>query len=46
MPYKSRAQRAFMHAKHPEIARRWDRETGGKVEGEKKKTSKGKRKNG
>jgi hypothetical protein len=24
MPYKSDAQRRFMHAKHPEIAKRWD----------------------
>lgn len=27
MPYKSDAQRKFMHAKHPEIAKRWDKET-------------------
>ena len=27
MPYKSRAQQAFMHARHPKIAARWDRET-------------------
>ena len=27
MPYKSKAQRGFMHAKHPEIAKRWDAET-------------------
>ena len=26
MPYKSDAQRKFMHAKHPEIAKRWDKE--------------------
>lgn len=26
MPYKSQAQRAFMHAKHPDIAKRWDKE--------------------
>lgn len=32
MPYKSDKQRRYMHAKHPEIAARWDRETGGKVE--------------
>ncbi|HEY6021258.1 MAG TPA: hypothetical protein VIY48_15550 [Candidatus Paceibacterota bacterium] len=31
MPYKSDAQRKFMHAKHPDIAKRWDKETGGKV---------------
>ena len=27
MPYKSDAQRRFMHAKHPKIAARWDKET-------------------
>ena len=27
MPYKSEAQRKFMHAKHPEIAKRWDEHT-------------------
>lgn len=32
MPYKSDKQRKFMHAQHPEIAKRWDKETGGKVE--------------
>lgn len=26
MPYVSEAQRGYMHAKHPEIAERWDRE--------------------
>lgn len=26
MPYKSDKQRRFMHAKHPEIAARWDAE--------------------
>lgn len=31
MPYRSEKQRAFMHAKHPQIAKRWDKETGGKV---------------
>lgn len=31
MPYKSDKQRAFMHAKHPDIAARWDKEYGGKV---------------
>lgn len=31
MPYKSDKQRRFMHAKHPDIAKRWDKETGGKV---------------
>jgi hypothetical protein len=31
MPYKSEKQRRYMHARHPEIAARWDREYGGKV---------------
>ena len=31
MPYVSDKQRAFMHARHPEIAARWDKETGGKI---------------
>lgn len=26
MPYQSEAQRKFMHAKHPDIAARWDKE--------------------
>lgn len=26
MPYESDAQRRFMHARHPEIAKRWDKE--------------------
>lgn len=26
MPYQSDAQRRFMHARHPGIARRWDKE--------------------
>lgn len=32
MPYKSTKQRAFMHAKHPKIAKKWDRE-GAKIGG-------------
>jgi hypothetical protein len=31
MPYDSEAQRRYMHWAHPEIAARWDKETGGKV---------------
>lgn len=27
MPFKSIAQRAFLYAKHPEIAKRWAKET-------------------
>lgn len=26
MPFKSEKQRRFMHAKHPKIAERWERE--------------------
>lgn len=26
MPYKSEKQRRFMHARHPDIAARWDAE--------------------
>lgn len=31
MPYASQAQQAYMHSAHPEIAKKWDRET--KAEG-------------
>lgn len=27
MPFKSQAQRAYLYAKHPEIAKRWEKET-------------------
>lgn len=27
MPYKSIAQRGYMHAKHPELAKKFDKET-------------------
>ena len=37
MPYRSEKQRRFMHWKHPEIAKRWDREYGGKIVPKKKK---------
>lgn len=43
MPYKSEKQRKYMHAKHPEIAAKWDRKYGGKVvkkTGSKKKKGK------
>lgn len=26
MPYKSAAQRAYMHIHHPDVAKRWDKE--------------------
>jgi hypothetical protein len=28
MPYKSQAQRAYLHIHHPKIAARWDKEGG------------------
>jgi hypothetical protein len=31
MPFKSENQRRYLWAKHPEIARRWSKEYGGKV---------------
>lgn len=39
MPFKSQKQRKFMHAKHPEIAKRWEAETpkGAKLPLKKKK---------
>ena len=40
MPYRSERQRKFMHWKHPEIAAKWDKETGGKIVKSKKKASK------
>ena len=32
MPYKSAKQRAYMHIHHPEIAKRWDKKYGGKID--------------
>lgn len=37
MPYKSAKQRRYMHAKHPAIAKKWDRKYGGKVKKKAKK---------
>ena len=31
MPYKSLKQMRFMHAKHPEIAKKWDKKYGTKI---------------
>lgn len=36
MPYASEAQRRFMYAKHPGIARRWDREGNNYIKKKKK----------
>jgi len=49
MPYRSKAQVRFMHAKHPEIAKRWDERYAGvdtkHLPEHVKKTKKGKRGN-
>jgi hypothetical protein len=37
MPYRSKKQRAFMHANLPKVAARWDKEYGGKVVKKKKR---------
>lgn len=52
MPYQSKAQVRFMHARHPEVAKRWDakygvskdlpEKKGGKVKPKKKRKKKGK----
>ena len=39
MPFKSDAQRAFMYAKHPAIAKRWRKESGPQTDLPKKKGS-------
>jgi len=31
MPYKSAKQRAWMHIHKPEIAKKWDKKYGGKI---------------
>lgn len=40
MPYRSEKQRKYMHAKHPEIAAKWDKKYGGKVKPKRKTTKK------
>jgi len=40
MPFKSAKQRAYLWAKHPEIAKRWTAEHGSKIVPKKKKTLK------
>lgn len=42
MPYKSAAQRRYMHAKLPKLAAEWDRESKGKKVPEKKKPKRSK----
>lgn len=40
MPFRSLAQKRYMFAKHPEIARRWASEYGTKVRKKKRKRKK------
>jgi hypothetical protein len=40
MPFKSQKQRRYMHAKHPEIAERWEREMKAKHKKKKAKPKK------
>jgi hypothetical protein len=40
VPYKSEKQRKFMHAKHPDIAARWDREAKSKKTTKRKRSTK------
>lgn len=37
MPFRSEAQRRFMYARHPAIAKRWEDEYGSKIVKRKKK---------
>jgi len=37
MPFKSVAQRKFMYAKHPAIAKKWTAKYGSKIRGKKSK---------
>jgi len=40
MPFRSEKQKRYLYAKHPEIAKRWQKETGGKIAPKKKATKK------
>jgi len=31
MPYRSKKQRRYMHAKHPKLAKKWDKKYGKKI---------------
>lgn len=44
VPYRSEKQRRFMHAKHPDIAKRWDEKYGGKIKKKHKLTDLGRKK--
>lgn len=40
MPFKSEKQRRFLHAKHPQIAKRWEAEEKAKKKRKRRKTAK------
>jgi len=42
MPYRSKAQRAFMHIHHPGLAKKWDKKYGGKIVSKNKRKKRGK----
>ena len=37
MPYRSARQRRYLHAKHPKLAKKWDKRYGGRVVKKRKK---------
>jgi len=37
MPYKSKAQRAYLHIHEPKLAKKWDKKYGGKIVKKRKK---------
>ena len=45
MPFRSEKQRRFMYSQHPEIAKRWSKDYGGKIMKKKKKDKPKKKKN-
>jgi len=44
VPYRSKKQRAYMHIRHPKIAKKWDKRYGGKIAPKKKTSSKARKK--
>jgi hypothetical protein len=36
MPYKSKKQRKYLHAKKPKLAKKWDKKYGGKIKKKRK----------
>jgi len=46
MPYRSKAQRGWLHVHEPEIAKKWDKKYGGKIVPKKKVVRKVRKTNG